>query len=152
MTWGMLETCGRMFGQTSHPRFNIEARLSVQVLCEWGALSAGEYCSHPQHPSRSCLIVSGMRVGGLHTGGFSRAPCIERLHCSDDDKWCRLLHDQPVSSLLERGRSLIDPSLTPASGSAPGFLLEANLSHAAQVRATIDVYYTSEYVVLMGPW
>jgi hypothetical protein len=113
----------------------IEARLSLHAKCAWPHLAPGDYCSSPSSPSLSCLLVSGIRVGGAQEQGFSAAPCLERSNCSSDGM-CRVMDLLPVAHLL-------DPTL---AESVSGVVVELNVSHALQVRAKIDLYFTSEYV------
>ena len=113
----------------------IEARLSLDAKCAWPHLAPGDYCSSPSSPSLSCLLVSGIRVGGAQEQGFSAAPCLERSDCSSDGM-CRVMDLLPVAHLLDPTRA----------GSGSGFVVELNVSHALQVRAKIDLYFTSEFV------
>ena len=102
----------------------IEARLSLDAKCAWPHLAPGDYCSSPSSPSLSCLLVSGIRVGGAQEQGFSAAPCLERSNCSSDGM-CRVMDLLPVAHLL-------DPT---HAESVSGFVVELNVSHALQVRA-----------------
>jgi hypothetical protein len=91
-------------------------------------------CSSPSTPTQSCLLVSGVRVGGTHIEGFSTTPCVHRFN-GTEDSWSRLVDLMPVGHLLDQSKM----------ENAEGFLVELNVSHAVDVRANLQIYYTNEY-------
>ena len=113
----------------------IEARLGLDAQCTWPTVPQGEYCSDTSTPSLSCLLVSRVRVGGTHVEGFSASPCVERLACLQPSI-CRVLNFMQVTHLL-------DPSV-PAN--AAGFLVELQVSHAVNVQARVELWYSHEYL------
>jgi len=114
----------------------IDARLNVEVQCVHSVMEENTYCSAAGSPSPSCLLFSGVRVGGMQTSGFSTSPCVQRFNCSSDS-WCSVIDSVAVSDLL-------DPSIPT---NFAGFLVELNVSSLAPMRVKLDLYYTSEYVV-----
>ena len=113
----------------------IDARLSLDLRCEWPSVPNGEYCSGAGTPWQSCVLVSGVRVGDQQIDGYSTSPCIQRFGCSEAGL-CRVVELLPVPHLL-------DPT---DATSGDGFLVELNVSHAVEMRAKVDIYFTSEYV------